>query len=413
MKAGLRITVIILVLLALSLPFAVSGAASDDYFGAVNNESIRPFTKRYMPEMVNGKLRIPHFLLTDSDIGARTEWSEKQHYLTLTCDGKSVTFELGSRFAFDANSRIYETTMRLSEYSGVEVYYLELAFICEFFEWSYSIYETDYGQIVRIKTKDGLLTDSQYATNELVRIQEYYNTLYPADPVVSSTPPTGPGTPSTPPSATPAPTAPDPPLGVYITFDGALSEHTQDLLDILDQYGVPASFFLTEDGLADHPALLRRLIATQVVGLCGPGVSGGLPAEGSLEQAERMNTILDQFTFTKTRLARWPELYTMKGAAAETLSAPVRDALTSGGYRLWDWTLETGAWPQLSSGALAAKLIGALPASGDGPAVLRLSMDERTVRALPELLDALKNTDRYFLRSIGITDRPINRFGDF
>lgn len=437
MRAKLRSAALTLLLLVLlSSVTALGGAGDGDYYSAVNNESLRPLTKRYTPLMMtDGTLMIPHTLLTDSEIGARTEWSDRQHYLTLSVSGKIITFELGPKIAFDANYT-YETSMIRSESSGIVYYYLELDFICRYYGWSYNVIPTDYGWIVRIKTRDGLRSDSLYVLQEQSRLMDYYNALYPPAPSPTPTPtptptvppsvtnptvrpsPTPTPTPTLPPTARPTPTPtpePEPPLGVYITFDGTVNEHTRTLLDLLDERGVHAAFFLAEEGLENDPALLRRLTATQMVGLLGPEDSGVSPEELPAlfsQQALRMNETLDQLTFTKTWLTRWPELYALTGANAEQAYAPVRDALVLEGFRLWDWTLDASEKPKLAPDALTEWIMDSLPSARNGPAVLRLGMDERTVQTLPLLLNALNDAARYHLRGIGITDRPINRFED-
>ena len=46
-----------------------------------------------------------------------------------------------------------------------------------------------------------------------------------------------------------------------ITFDDGPSRNTPQLLDMLDQYGIPATFFLLGKQAELHPGIVRRIVA--------------------------------------------------------------------------------------------------------------------------------------------------------
>ena len=51
------------------------------------------------------------------------------------------------------------------------------------------------------------------------------------------------------------------PKGVYLTFDdGPIPEVTPWVLDILDQYGVKATFFMVGDNVRKHPDIYRMVV---------------------------------------------------------------------------------------------------------------------------------------------------------
>jgi peptidoglycan/xylan/chitin deacetylase (PgdA/CDA1 family) len=391
-----------------------SGSVNVDgvYFGAVNNEQIKPLVPGYMPYMINNKLLVPHFLLEDSNIGIRITWIPQQQYLTLSYDGKIVVFVLSGK-AYDALTlEFFDTKMSRSPLGNdVMGYYLELDFLCEFFGWSYSVWRTEWGNIVRIKTIGMAESDEIYASRHGDAMRTYFEAIHgTSTPSMTPGPPgaTAAPTPSPPPSMPPL--IPDP-LRVYITFDGTPDDASlTSLLDTLHGRRERATFFLTEEGLRScDPALLRRLAATQIVGLCGDTADLSDPALW-FEQAERMNGMLSAATFTRTRLTRWPALYALTGRDAAERSEPVRDALAESGYRLWDWTLDAAGQTRLDAARLVTWIIRNLPT--EGPVVLRLPIDSRSAQALPLLLDELSDPERYFLREISLFDRPINRYED-
>ncbi|MDR1735740.1 MAG: polysaccharide deacetylase family protein [Oscillospiraceae bacterium] len=379
------------------------------YFGAVNDEPLKPLSTRYMPIYMDNKVFVPHQLLTESKIGAIVEWFPQHSYLKFTHAGKSVNFEYGSSVAVDSEGKQYEAYMyRYEGLDRVRIYYLDLAFLERFYGWEKHTVIDDneqYGEIIRVKTTKNLRTDQLYASNyRNTQMQYYLASDYapqPSNPPASQTPNSAaPITP--PPSATPPPIM-DPPRGVYITFDGELNAQVTELLDILENRGgkIPAAFFLNEAGLKDDPALLRRLSATQTVGLCADG-------DGELtDELKRMNGILDDVTFTKTRLARHPVPPTDKNAG---LSPEELAALGVEGFLLWGWTIDAGAYQEdLSGQRLAERVIRDIGAS-DGNIVVRLRTDTRSAEVLPFLLDAFSDSEKYSFRTLSLISQPINPY---
>lgn len=80
-----------------------------------------------------------------------------------------------------------------------------------------------------------------------------------------------------------------------ITFDDGPSRNTPQLLDLLDQYGIPATFFLLGKQAELHPDLVRRIVAEgHEVGnhsFSHPNLRL-LPPERKIEEIRRTDAIL-------------------------------------------------------------------------------------------------------------------------
>lgn len=151
------------------------------------------------------------------------------------------------------------------------------------------------------------------------------------------------------PEATPTPEptqAPQQPEGefiAYLTFDDGTSEQTDHVLDILAQYGIKATFFVTQQGGEENAARYRRIVAE--------GHSIGLHSvTHSYKQvyASLDTFIADvegirQFVFNTTGVDT--HLYRFPGGSSNTVSnVPITDCiryLNQNGYRYFDWNIDT------------------------------------------------------------------------
>lgn len=90
------------------------------------------------------------------------------------------------------------------------------------------------------------------------------------------------------------------PAEVYLAFAGAAA--SQETLELLDQYGIHAAFFLTEAQLQEDRSLARAIYAQ--------GHTVGLASDGTgdvTEQLTAANEVLDEALFFKTVLALAPQ----------------------------------------------------------------------------------------------------------
>ena len=406
-------------LLAPGVPSA-QAASSELMFTSVNDQPIFPMDNPYIAlKYSDGSILVPHRLLTDSEIGAKVEYSAPQRYVTLTYEGSTVTFEIGSRTAFDSNGNTFDTrVMRYISDAGT-YYYFDLSFLKSYFGWSSWTIKTEYGHLLRIKTQDNLRTDMDFLRIWTNRQKELYEAYYgPINPPTQPPRPSVAPTVSDSPAPTPTPELPpvpqiplpveEEPLGVYLTFDGPMNEFVEPIIDLLEAHGFRGAFFLELEGLETRPDLLRRLTATHTLGLCG--IAGPEDIDGLMDELNRGIYLADQAAFVKPRLVRQTTLLALSGNR-EFTAQPVLDRLAESGYRLWGWTIEAGDRKEEARAArVSQRIINTLPSSKDGPAVIRFGLNQVALDTLALLLPELSDSQRYYVRAMSVLDRPINGY---
>lgn len=150
------------------------------------------------------------------------------------------------------------------------------------------------------------------------------------------------------PTPTPAPT-PEPVVVqegqnvAYLTFDDGTSEQTDHVLDILAQYGVKATFFVTQQGGEENAARYRRIV--------NEGHSIGLHSVS--HSYKQVYASLDTFIADVEGIRQFvldttgvnSHLYRFPGGSSNTVSnVPITDCiryLNQNGYRYFDWNIDT------------------------------------------------------------------------
>lgn len=155
-------------------------------------------------------------------------------------------------------------------------------------------------------------------------------------------------TPTPEPTPNPAPT-PEPVVVqegqnvAYLTFDDGTSEQTDHVLDILAQYGVKATFFVTQQGGEENAARYRRIV--------NEGHSIGLHSVS--HSYKQVYASLDTFIADVEGIRQFvldttgvnSHLYRFPGGSSNTVSnVPITDCiryLNQNGYRYFDWNIDT------------------------------------------------------------------------
>lgn len=174
---------------------------------------------------------------------------------------------------------------------------------------------------------------------------------------------------------------------VYLTFDDGPSDLTPQVLDILAEYGVPATFFVLGNQAEKREETVRRILRE------GHAIGNHTynhdyqELYGSFEdfyrQVERTNAILERITGERVALLRAP------GGTATNFDAFYFFYLTLAGYRVHDWNVDSG--DSKRRGVPAAEI-----AANVKKAALTREMNvllhdgaghEETVKALPEIIE--------------------------
>lgn len=199
---------------------------------------------------------------------------------------------------------------------------------------------------------------------------------------------------------------------IYLTFDDGPTAHTNELLDILDQYGAHGTFFMLGPGISAYPKSVKRLVDS--------GNSAGLhgmthvkskfyasPAS-ALKEMTQDNDALYKATGTRTSLIRTPY------GSKPYFTQKYRDKVLSAGFHLWDWNVDSEDWKYKSDHQKVInsilKQVDQQEKQGVVPVVL-MHDQKATLKVLPQVLKTLK-AEGYTFEVIEQNSQPVNFWHD-
>lgn len=305
-------TAVFLALLVLAGSVKTMAAEDTLYFTAVNDE-VKDLTDATMPYVVYEKFYVPYTIFNDRSLGVYYSYNRQKYTLTFYNKYNTLTFDLLMFVAYDSEQQYRQ---RVVSHNGT--LYIPIEFVCSKFNLAFTHINAAPVTILRI-VSDSQLDSVQFRIQNSERLKDEYLEYKGLNPSASPSP----SAPASPSPSIPV-NSPTPPAEVmqkvlYLGISGSPTEYTMDLLDLLDRYGVKATFFYATSESDAYGDALRRAYGT--------GHAIGILA-GSLEEAESANLALDRQIVTKTRIAIAP-------AVERTEAERMADA----GY--WIWKADT------------------------------------------------------------------------
>lgn len=191
---------------------------------------------------------------------------------------------------------------------------------------------------------------------------------------------------------------------VALTFDDGPDDiYTPRILDILDQQGVKATFFLVGSRIKDYPAVVSKLVAS------GHQVAGHGWSHTdlrSMDRGEVKKELAD--TGAAFRAATGLEPLMLRPPYGG-LSEDAMDELVDLGYTAVEWSSDSQDWYSRSADRV---LVNTLTDTRPGSIILMHSTGvnlEDTVKALPELIYTLKAQGYSFVTVAELLGRPAYR----
>ena len=198
------------------------------------------------------------------------------------------------------------------------------------------------------------------------------------------------------PKPAPAVPAPAPTTGnkvIALTFDDGPGPHTAHLLDILDQYGAKATFFLIGSKVSSQANVVRNIQARgHQLGnhsWSHPELPK-LPVDQIAGEIDRTNDAIKQATGVKPSILRPPY-----GA----VNSAVLEQLRLRGMSSILWSVDTRDWADRNSDIVCSRAVaGAHP----GAIILMHDIHQTSVGAVPCILSALKQQGYSFVTVQGL-----------
>ena len=281
------------------VPVAADGAV---YFTAVN-ETVLKLSDATMPFWANGILYVPSDMFADKELGITYYNNQVTKVVTLYDSSRALQFDLDKGTAVDGNG----VPISVAAVVRNGRVFFPVDGVTTFFGLTYSETKVARGYVVRIRSRDSVLNDRLFldaATSLLeYRFEEYEKEkaqIVIKPPVQEPVTPDPPG-PVVPPAKDER--------TVYLAF--SVEENCSQLLDVLVEAEVSATFFFTETTLREHVPFVRRLM------VLGYGIGLIADTADAAEQLRSSNELLWRLTGTKTRLC------VLKDTAADQVASVV------------------------------------------------------------------------------------------
>ncbi len=184
---------------------------------------------------------------------------------------------------------------------------------------------------------------------------------------------------------------------VYLTFDDGPSTYTDDILDILAEYDVKASFFVCGKPDAKYTDLYKRIVSEgHTLGMHSYSHKYS-EIYSSLESFKADLDKLRIFLYETTGV--WAKFYRFPGGSSNTVTqVPVEelvDYLDSSEVTFFDWNVSAGDdYNGATKDTIYANIVNNVPKFKHCVVLMHDAADKKsTVDALPEIIEAIQGMD--------------------
>ncbi|MFI3250991.1 MAG: hypothetical protein R3Y07_08515, partial [Eubacteriales bacterium] len=228
------------------------GASTSLFFTAIN-DSLIPLSSSTMPTWVGGVLYVPitHFdrSTTGISLGVNYSYNTSEQTASLYVLSKMMVFRLSDGTVYDHHTQEslgYTSLMRNGRL------YVPVAQVCRYFDLTYSVNNTAYGSILRIRSGDAVLSDAIFmdASSGLMSSwsNEYFQSQLPSTP-----------SPTTPPTVV-NPEDPLPETQIFLGITNLEGRTLYSVLETLKNEGLYALFFFTPQQMREDPEGVRTVL---------------------------------------------------------------------------------------------------------------------------------------------------------
>ncbi|WP_421381957.1 cell wall-binding repeat-containing protein [Bacillus salacetis] len=210
---------------------------------------------------------------------------------------------------------------------------------------------------------------------------------------------------------------------VYITIDDGPTVYTDDFLDVFNDYDMKATFFMLEPNMNRYKSAVRQMEedghALGCHGVTHERDEFYESPQSAVDEMQLCVSTLEDITGEKTSVVRVPY------GSIPDMEEQYREAMIEAGFKMWDWNVDTLDWDWQDRDKIVSYTIEKVEEAernGEIPVILFHDQYE-TLKALPEVLDYLKNKGYYsetitsyqerynFFHKINMEAKVANRFG--
>lgn len=182
---------------------------------------------------------------------------------------------------------------------------------------------------------------------------------------------------------------------VYLTFDDGPSQYTADILNILQEHQIQATFFMQGVNLQEskwQDDVKRTAEEGHYIGAHSMthDYQTLYTQQQFVPEMEETLRMIDDLTGTDPRLVRAPY-----GSAPGLNGAETRDKIVDGDMQLWDWTIDSLDWDLANNPQqIVTNIQNELSEERE---VILMHEKQQTVQVLPQIIDMLQNEGYEFV----------------
>jgi len=187
---------------------------------------------------------------------------------------------------------------------------------------------------------------------------------------------------------------------VYLTFDDGPTQYTPDILKILNQYDVPATFFVV--GETPHIHYMADIVKNgHAIGLHSYSHKFKQiyrSKEAFFEDLEKIDAIVFDQTGIRSKIMRFAGGSSVTRGGAKAIMPQLKEEVANRGYQFFDWNCDSRDTMGVKSASVAlSKIKTASHDAGDIIVVLMHDTAKITVQYLPEVIQHFKALGYDFL----------------
>ena len=198
---------------------------------------------------------------------------------------------------------------------------------------------------------------------------------------------------------------------VYLTFDdGPEYPYTWDVLSVLDSYDAPATFFVMEPAVREHPSIAQAIVdGGHAIGSHGVTHSRAAFYESPESAVQEMSATRDAIYETT---GVWSDLIRVPYGSIPDLTNSMHAAFKEEEFSMWDWNIDSRDWEhEHNPQAIVDEVVRGLQENAYeniASVILLHDVQPQTTEALPGILDYLVENG-YELRTLS-SDIPSHNF---
>ncbi|MCL2527590.1 MAG: polysaccharide deacetylase [Defluviitaleaceae bacterium] len=177
---------------------------------------------------------------------------------------------------------------------------------------------------------------------------------------------------------------------VYLTFDDGPTKYTPEILDILEKYNIPATFFVV--GNREHNHLMSDIVEKgHAIGLHSYDHNFDRiysSKEAFLEDLKKIDDIVYAQTGVRSNITRFPGGSSVKKGGAKAVMPQLKEEIAKMGYQFFDWNCDSRDKMGVKTASVAlSKIKTASEDAGDIIIVLMHDTEKITVQYLPGVIE--------------------------